>query len=105
MTEHETDARARRRVATNREALSALRLMRVKPDGLTPVTMRGVGFTGSQKRAAHVEWSPHLEGDAAVMSEDGSVQLFAVASASSTRARVTPLQGAPFECANAWIAG
>ena len=82
------------RVATNREALSALRTLRVVPDGLTPVAMSGIGFAASQLRAAHVEWSPHFEGDAAVVNEDGSVQLFAVPSAAVAHARPTRLQGA-----------
>ena len=83
-----------RSVATNREALSALRTMRAVPDGLTPVAMSSVGFTASQMRAAHVDWSPHIDGDAAVVSEDGSVQLFAVPLAASAPARAPALQGA-----------
>jgi hypothetical protein len=56
--------------------------------------MRSVGFAASQLRAAHVEWSPHLEGDAAIVSEDGSLQLFDVAAAAGASAHATQLRGA-----------
>ena len=100
-----SDARVPRSVATSRDALSALRTLRAVPDGLTPVEMSSVGMTISQMRFAHVEWSPHIEGNAAVMSEDGSVQLFAVPSAASASARAPSLQGAPtgFRLVGCWL--
>lgn len=68
--------------------------MRAASDGLAAVAMRTVGHAASQLRAAHVDWSPHVEGDAAVISEDGSMQLFGVASAAGgVRARATQLRG------------
>ena len=54
--------------------------------------MRSVGYSTSRLRAAHVEWSPHFEGDAAVVSEDGSLQLFDLADAASC-AHATQLRG------------
>lgn len=53
--------------------------------------MGSIGYAASRIRAAHVEWSPHVQGDAAVVSEDGSLQLFDVAAA--TGAHATQLRG------------
>jgi hypothetical protein len=87
-----------RSVATDADALSDALRRRAGANAAALVTLRPTGHVASTStaRLAHVEWSPHLEGEASVIWEDGAVRWFDVSrtGAAAPHATQPAMQGA-----------
>jgi hypothetical protein len=88
---------APRSAATDADALFLARRTRAVPPDTPPVLLSSMGQVTWPLRVAHVEWSPHVTGEAALMLEDGALHCYDVAralAAAAPRRTLPQLRGA-----------
>jgi hypothetical protein len=92
-----------RSAATDADALVLARRTRAVPPGTPPVTLSSLGQVTWPLRVAHVEWSPHVSGEAALILEDGALHAYDVARALAAAAapRTLPKLRGACACARA----